>query len=129
MEVAPAQGEGLAPVAVGEQTEVADLDEAGGQDVEEEAADELNGIEGHDCTAVVMSGVPPAEANLSLVEAEQSTVGDGDAVGVAGQVLEHVFRTAEGRLGVDHPLLAAQCVEQRVKCTRLRERSQCAREA
>jgi hypothetical protein len=49
----PAQGEGLTAVAVGEQAEVADLDEAGGQNVKQEAADELDCVEGHDCTTVV----------------------------------------------------------------------------
>ena len=82
----PAQGEGLAAVTVGEQSEVADLDEACGQDVEQEAADELDRVEGHDATAVVMPGVSPAEAHLSVVEAEQPSVGDGDTVGIAGQV-------------------------------------------
>src|SRR5271167_666905 len=123
MEMAPAQGEGLAAVAVGEQSEVADLDEACGQDVEQEAADELDRIEGHDAAAVVVSGVSPAKARLSVVKAGQPSVGDGDAVGVAGQVLQDVFGVAEGRLGVDHPLLVAQGREQGVKCMRLSERS------
>ena len=85
VEMDPAQSEGLAAVAVGEQSEVADLDEACGQDVEQEAADELDRIEGHDAAAVV-PGVSPAEAHLSVVEAEQPSVGDGDTVGIAGQV-------------------------------------------
>jgi len=36
--------------------------------------------------------------------ATKATVGDGDAVGVAGEVGEHRFRPGEGRLGVDKPL-------------------------
>ena len=100
----PAQGERLTPVAVGEQSEVADLDEAGGQHMEQEAADELDRIEGHDAAAVAMTGVPPAEAHLSVVEAEESSVGDGNPMRVAGQVLQHMFGSAERRLGVDHPL-------------------------
>ena len=55
VEMAPAEREGLVAVAVGEQSEVANLHEACGQDVEQEAADELDGIEGHDRTAVVVS--------------------------------------------------------------------------
>jgi hypothetical protein len=124
VEMDPAEGEGLMSVAVGEQPEVADLDEASGQDVAQEAADELDRVEGHDAAAVVVSGVSPAEAHLAVVEAEQSPVGDGDAMGVAGQVLQHVFRTAEGRLGVDRPISLAQRTKQGVKCTRLRQRSQ-----
>jgi hypothetical protein len=30
-------------------------------------------------------------------------VGDGYAVGVASQILEHALRSAEGRLDVNHP--------------------------
>jgi hypothetical protein len=56
---------------------VTDLDEAGGQDMEQEAADELHRIELHDTAVVVMSGVSPAEAHLAVIEAEESSVGDG----------------------------------------------------
>ena len=35
-------------------------------------------------------------------------VGDGDAMGVAGQIVQYVFRPAKGRLGVDDPVLAKQ---------------------
>lgn len=123
-EMNPAQGEGLAAVAVGEQSEVADLDEACGQDVKQEPADELDGIEGHDCTVVVMSGVPPAKAYPAVLDAEKSSIGNGHTVRVASQILEHMFGAAEGRLGADHPLSLAQGTKQRVKCRRLRERSQ-----
>jgi hypothetical protein len=80
VEMDPAQGEGLTAVAVGEHSEVSDLHEACGQGVEQEAADELDRVELHDAAAVVVSGVSPAEAHLSAVEAEQSPVGDGDTV-------------------------------------------------
>ena len=71
------QSQRLPAVAVGKQSEVADLDEAGGQDMEQEAANELDRIELHDAAAVAMPGVPPAEAHLPVVEAEESSVGDG----------------------------------------------------
>ena len=50
VEMDPAQGEGLTAVAVGEQTKVAEFDEAGRRDVKQKAADELDRVEGHDCT-------------------------------------------------------------------------------
>ena len=49
-------------------------------------------VEGHDAAAVVVPGVSPAEAYLSVVEAEQPCVGDSDAVGIAGRY----FRTCSG---------------------------------
>ncbi len=128
-ELGPAEGEGLTAFAVGKQSEVADLDEAGRQDVEQEAADELDRVESHDAAAVVMSRVSPTEAHLSVFEAEGPSVGDGDAVRLAGQVLQDMFGAAERRLGVDHPLSLAQRTEQRVKCGWLGECSQRAGEA
>ena len=79
--------------------------------------------------AVVMPGVPPAEAHLAVVEAEESSVGDSDPVRVACQVLQHMLGSSERRLGVDHPLSPAQAAKQRVKCAWRREFSQCAGEA
>jgi hypothetical protein len=113
----PTERQRLTAIAVGKQSEVADLDEAGGQDMEQEAADELDCIELHDAAAVAMPGVPPAEAHLSVVEAEESSVGDGNPMGVAGQVLQHMLGSSERRLGVDHPLSPAHVPKQSVKCS------------
>jgi hypothetical protein len=38
-------------------------------------------------------------------------VGDGDAVGIASQVVENIFGATEGWLGVDHPVLLAEMPE------------------
>ena len=62
----PAQSQRLSAVAVGEQSEVADLDEPGRQDMEQEAADELDRIEAHGTAAVVVPGVAPAKAHLAV---------------------------------------------------------------
>ena len=112
----PTESQRLSAVAVGKQSEVADLDEAGRQDMEQETADELDRIELHDAAAVVVSGIAPAKAHLAVVEAEQSSVGDGNPVRVARQVLQHMFGSSERRLGVDHPLSPAHVAKQRVKC-------------
>ena len=109
------QSQRLPAVAVGEQSEVADLDEAGRQYMEQETSDELDRIELHDAAAVVVSGIAPAKAHLSVVETEQSSVGDGNPVRVAGQVLQHMFGSSERRLGIDHPLSPTHVPKQRVK--------------
>ncbi len=76
----PAAGEfGLAG-AVGEEAEVADADEAVGDDMEEEAADELVHVQGHDLDAISVGVVLPAEADDALLDAEEAVVGEGDAV-------------------------------------------------
>ena len=66
VEVQSAKRKCPSAIAVGEQAEVADLDEARGQDVKQEAADELDRIEGEDLDAVVVFGVAPAEAHLAV---------------------------------------------------------------
>jgi len=66
VEVESAKRKCPAAIAVGEQTEVADLDEARRQDVKQEAADELDRIEGHDPDAVVVFGIAPAERYLTV---------------------------------------------------------------
>src|SRR5271170_1818760 len=83
--------------------------------MKQEAADELDRIESHDAAAVVMSGVAPAKANLPVVETEQPSVGDGDSVSVAGQILQRMLGSAERRLRINYPLSSAQTGKQRVK--------------
>jgi hypothetical protein len=53
---------------------VADAVEAVRQRMQEEAADELAGGEGHHLGLVVVPIVPPAEADLPLFEADEPTV-------------------------------------------------------
>jgi hypothetical protein len=52
-----------------------------------------------------------AEADVARVEVEQPLVGDGDAVGVAADVVEHLSRAGERPFRVDDPLGLARGVE------------------
>ena len=91
----------------GEQPVVTDAVEALGQDVEQEAPDELVGRERHGAEPrlPVAAVVLVAEGDAALVEADEAAVRDGDAVGVAGEIGEHRLGPGEGRLGVDEPVL------------------------
>jgi hypothetical protein len=79
--------------------------EALGQHVHQEAPDELVRVKPHGLPAVraVDAVVLPAERHAALVEGEQTLVGDGDAVRVAADVVEDLFRSGKRRLGVDDP--------------------------
>ena len=55
LEMVTAKSQRLTAIAVGEQPEVADLDEATRQNVKQKATDELNRIEAHHLDAVVVS--------------------------------------------------------------------------
>jgi hypothetical protein len=87
---------------------VADAHEAAGEDVEQEAAQELLGGECHHLALVAIGGVSPAEADDAVSEVDDAVVREGDAVGVAAEVLEDLFRPGEGLLGVDDPGLVAE---------------------
>jgi hypothetical protein len=83
-------GDVLGTRAAGEEAVVADAVEAMRQDVDEEAADELVGCEGHDLLPFATLGaiVLPLEGDAVAVERNQPAVGDGDAMGVAREAAE-----------------------------------------
>ena len=62
--------------------------ESAGQDVAQEPADEVVGRERHHLVSIAAFDpvVLPLEGDALVVERDQPTVGDGDAVGVAGQI-------------------------------------------
>ena len=62
-------GKQLGAVAVGEETEVADANEASRQQVEQEPAQELVDIKRHEPFLVAVSGVSPAEGDVAIGEA------------------------------------------------------------
>ena len=66
----------------------------------EEAADELVGGERHHLVSItpIDPVVLPLEGHAGIVERDQATVGDGDAVGVSRQIGEYRLGPAERRL-------------------------------
>ena len=70
----------------------------------EEAAQELLRRERHGALLAVVRVVLPAKGDLGVGDREQAMVGDGHAMGVAGQVVKDVFGSAKGRLGIDDPV-------------------------
>ncbi len=47
-----------------------------------------------------------AKGDVVVVEGDQAMIGNGDAVGVTGQVAQDMLGAAEGWLEVDHPVLS-----------------------
>src|SRR5215472_9258235 len=86
-DVRPAGGAGEQPV-------VADAVKALGQNVEQEAPDELVGTERHCAVArlPVAAVILVPEGHAALVESNEATVRDGDAMSVASEVGEYCFR-------------------------------------
>jgi len=98
----------LRATAIAEEPIIADAMKAFGQDVQQEAADELVGGDGHDLPSIVVAIVLPREADLAVLDVAQAVVGNGDAVRIASDVVEDLLGPGKGRLGIDDPLGSPQ---------------------
>ena len=76
--------------------------------MQEESAQELDGVEEHDALDSAVAIIAPAKADFFAVEGGDAVVGYGHAVGVTTEITEDIIRSAEARLGIDIPVLLAQ---------------------
>jgi hypothetical protein len=115
-----AKRELLGAVSVGKESVVTNAMEATRRYVEEEASYEFGDLDSHDFVVAnaVFPIVPPAEADVGLVEIEQATVGDRDAMGVTREIGQDLLRTREGFFRIDDPFGFAKGSES--GCKRLR---------
>ena len=88
-------------VRTGEKAVMTDSVEAVGQDVREKAADKLVRGEPHDAFAPGAAIILVGERHLAVADGYEPRIGDGGAMGVAGEIVEHALGAAERRLGVD----------------------------
>src|SRR3984957_10793882 len=96
-------GELVLTVAVAEQAVITDPLEAAGQDMDEEAADELVGIQCHRLLLAAATIILPLEANLAILDIKDTIVGNGDAVCIAADILQDLLRSGERALCIDRP--------------------------
>ena len=109
--------------AVGEQAIAVDAHEAFWQYIQEKAAEEVHGVEGHDALLAAVGIIAPEEADALPVEGGDAVIADGHAVGVAAEVTQNMFGAAEGRLGMDVPVLVFQLLDQVPEYRRIAESS------
>ena len=76
--------------------------------MEQEAAQELFDSQGHEPLLVAVGGIAPAECNVAFGERDQPGVRDGDAMGVGAEIAQYMFRSSEGPLGVNDPVVVEQ---------------------
>ena len=96
---------------------MADADQALGQNMDQESAQKLIGRKGHDLLLAAVCIVLPAKRDSIILERHQSMVGDGDAVRIAGEIVQNMLGTAEGWLGIDDPVLVEELSEKLAKAT------------
>lgn len=90
--------------AIREQPIMAETLEASGQDMEQEAPDEFDCIEGHEALTVAMGIIFPPKGHPPILQREQTTIRDRHAMRIAREILQYLARTTGGWLGIHHPL-------------------------
>lgn len=83
---------------VGKKAVIADAVKAVRRRMEQKAADEFASAQAHQLAPRGMAPVAPAEADVVVGDADEPTVGDGDAVGIAAEIGQDLFGSAHGGL-------------------------------
>jgi len=103
------------PAPIREKAGKANPDEPARQDMEHEAAQELFGGNRHLALLAAVSVVLPPEGDLAVGHGDETVIGNGDAMGIAGQVVEHMLRPSEGTFRINYPVLAKEWPEESMK--------------
>jgi hypothetical protein len=119
-----AKWQGCGTSAIGQEAEVADAHETLGEQMQQEAAQELIDRERQQFLFVVVGGIAPTKCDRPVRKPDQAMVGDSYAMGVTAQITEYMLGTSERRFRVDHPVLSEQCSQPRSKDFRLSEELQ-----
>ena len=80
----------------GQEAVMPDAHEALRKDVQQEALQELVDRQASELLLIVVCRIAPAKSDLAILERDQAMVGDGHAMGIAAEILQHVFGTTEG---------------------------------
>jgi hypothetical protein len=76
--------------------------------VEQESPQELVRSHGHQPLFVFMRIILPAEGDFAVGKVHDPVIGNSDAMCVAGQILENMFRSAEWWPCIDYPVLTEE---------------------
>ena len=90
---------------VGEPSEISNSGKTLGQDMLHEPPKELGAIECDGALLVVIHIILPTEANVGFGDGNNPMVGDGDAMGIASQVLKNVVWPAKRWFRIYDPIL------------------------
>ena len=82
----------------------------------QEAADELTAGECHCFASLAVGVVLVLKADLSVFQFQQSLIRNSDAMGIPGQIPEHLLWSAEGALRIDNPVSLHRCIDSPLEC-------------
>jgi hypothetical protein len=85
--------------------------EAIGKDVLEKSANEFRGWQRGDLAPIAIRPISIMESHVAVLGREEAMVGDGHAVCVASQIVQHFLGAGKRALGVDHPAFLPQAAK------------------
>ena len=85
--------------------------EAVRRDVQHQTLQKLHRVQCLGAEAVATLIILVAKGHVAVLQGHEPVVRDGDAMGIAGQVLEDVLRVLDGLFGIDDPLRVVQVCE------------------
>lgn len=80
--------------------------------MEKESAQELCGGERHELLCAAVRVIPPLKADLLSIKSDEAMIRNGDAMGIAAEIPQHLQRPAERGFGVNHPAPEMESPEQ-----------------
>ena len=95
-------------LAVGEEPVVANALETVRQHMQEKAANKFVGGKLHLCDAPLVTIVLPGEGHVLVGRRDEAMVGDGDSMGIAGEIMQDLLRPGKRALAIDHPVGKAE---------------------
>jgi hypothetical protein len=95
-------------IAWGEETEVSYFDKARGKDMKEKPAYEILCGCGHDPLSTEIVIVSCMERDVSIGEAHQPMIGNGNPVSVATEIMISLLRPTKRLFTVDNPFFSSQ---------------------
>src|SRR6478735_11204955 len=106
-------------MAVGKQAVMTNAVKAVRNGVKQETADELVGIERHYLLPATVAIILPTEGDAIAVHADEAGIGDGNAMGIAAEIGQHLFGSGKWRLGIDHPVDTPRFFDNVIECRRI----------
>jgi len=100
--------EQVSPAPIRQKSGEADAGESARQHVQEEPTQEFFATNGHRPLHTPVRVVLPPERDLAVGDVDDPVIRDRHAVRVAGQILQHMFGSAEGAFGIDDPVVTKE---------------------
>src|SRR5262249_25378280 len=108
----PTATQGPRLVPVGEAAVMPETHEAAGSHMQQKTAEKFVGVARHGLDTNRLTTVTGGEADPPVTHVEEPMIGNGDAMGIAAEIVQDLSRTGKRCLGVDNPLFGiALCAQ------------------